>query len=47
MKIITSDISGEIRVVIKGKGWTSIKKVKPTDYVKTKTGWTLNKRGRY
>ncbi len=40
MEIIKSNISGETRVIVKGKGWTAIGKVKPTEWVKTKTGWS-------
>ena len=43
MQIIKSNISGETRVVVKGRGWIAIEKVLPTEKVKTKTGWVFMK----
>ena len=34
MEVIKSNISGETRVLVRGKGWVSIKKVKSTDCLK-------------
>jgi len=43
MKMVASDISGEEKVIVKGKGWIPMNKLKANDYVKTNEGWQIIK----
>jgi len=39
LKPIVTSISGTMKIVVKGKGWTKLEDVKSGDVVKTKEGW--------